>query len=347
MDRPNYILLGFENPLLDIQCRPETALLEKYGLEANNAILAEEKHMPLYDEIVKNYEVVYVAGGAAQNTIRGAQVLLPPNSTVYIGAISDDANGDQLRKAAEKDGIRPEYMITKVAPTGLCAVLITGHHRSLVTSLGAAEKYSVQHLQSPSVWKFVEGAKYFYLGAFAITHDGGYDTSIALAKHSVSEGKVFAMNLSAPFLSMFFKKRLDALSKYWDIVFGNETEAEAFAEASGWPKDSIPDIALRISQLPKETSTPRLVVITQGQNPTVVAMGGSVTQYQVNSVNVDDIVDTNGAGDAFCGGFMGLFANGEKNISKCVKAGHWLAEIVIKRVGPTYPPAEARVPFKG
>jgi len=347
MDRPNYILLGFENPLLDIQCHPEPALLEKYGLEANNAILAEEKHLPLYDEIVKNHEVVYVAGGAAQNTIRGAQVLLPPNSTVYIGAVSDDANGDQLRKAAEKDGIRPEYMTTKAVPTGLCAVLITGHHRSLVTSLGAAEKYSVEHLQSPSVWKFVEGAKYFYLGSFALTHDGGYATAIALAKHSVSEGKVFAMNLSAPFLSMFYKDRLDALSKYWDIVFGNESEAEAYAEASGWPKESIPDIALRISKLPKETLTSRLVVITQGRDPTVVAIGGSVTQYPVHPVDEADIVDTNGAGDGFCGGFMGLFANGERDIARCVNAGQWLASIVIKRVGPTYPPAEERVPFKG
>ena len=30
--------------------------------------------MPLYDDLVKNYKVHYIAGGAAQNSIRGAQV---------------------------------------------------------------------------------------------------------------------------------------------------------------------------------------------------------------------------------------------------------------------------------
>jgi adenosine kinase len=33
--------------------------------------------MPLYEELVKNYKVHYVAGGAAQNSIRGAQVFPP------------------------------------------------------------------------------------------------------------------------------------------------------------------------------------------------------------------------------------------------------------------------------
>ena len=49
-------------------------LLKKYGLKANDAILAEEKHMPLFEDLLKNYEAKLLAGGAAQNTARGAQV---------------------------------------------------------------------------------------------------------------------------------------------------------------------------------------------------------------------------------------------------------------------------------
>jgi len=48
--------------------------LEKYDLKANDAILAEEKHMPIYDDIVANAKVDYVAGGAAQNAARAAAV---------------------------------------------------------------------------------------------------------------------------------------------------------------------------------------------------------------------------------------------------------------------------------
>ena len=94
-------ILGMCNPLLDISaevlycfCLPLFSffsplflvtsfsakvpldLLKKYGVELNNAILAEEKHMPLYKELVTDYPVQYIAGGAAQNSIRVAQWML-------------------------------------------------------------------------------------------------------------------------------------------------------------------------------------------------------------------------------------------------------------------------------
>jgi len=49
-------------------------LLDKYDLKNNNAILAEEKHMPLYEELMKNKNIEYTAGGSAQNSLRVAQV---------------------------------------------------------------------------------------------------------------------------------------------------------------------------------------------------------------------------------------------------------------------------------
>ena len=52
----------------------DAALLQKYGLKDNDAILAEEKHMGLYDELLK-LDAKLIAGGAAQNTARGAQVI--------------------------------------------------------------------------------------------------------------------------------------------------------------------------------------------------------------------------------------------------------------------------------
>lgn len=50
------------NPLLDISADVSLDLLKKYDVSLNNAILAEEKHMPLYTELVNNYPVQYIAG---------------------------------------------------------------------------------------------------------------------------------------------------------------------------------------------------------------------------------------------------------------------------------------------
>lgn len=54
----------------------DDALLQQYGLKANDAILAEKEHLTLYEELIKNRDAKLLAGGAAQNTARGAQVRL-------------------------------------------------------------------------------------------------------------------------------------------------------------------------------------------------------------------------------------------------------------------------------
>ena len=53
-------------------------------------------------------------------------------------------------------------------------------------------------------------------------------------------------------------------------------------------------------------------------------------------IDSKDIVDTTGAGDAFVGGFLSQYVQGE-SIPQCVAAGNYLANIVIQRDGPTYP----------
>jgi len=69
-------VVGLGNPLLDISANVDEDFLSKYDLKPNNAILAEEKHKPLYDEMVKKYKVDYIPGGATQNTLRVAQVIV-------------------------------------------------------------------------------------------------------------------------------------------------------------------------------------------------------------------------------------------------------------------------------
>ena len=62
------------NPLLDIQATVAAGYLDKYGLESNNQILAEDKHLPIYKELVSWFPVDYFPGGATLNSIRVAQV---------------------------------------------------------------------------------------------------------------------------------------------------------------------------------------------------------------------------------------------------------------------------------
>lgn len=63
------------NPLLDIAVNTDAEIiLKKYDLKANDAILADKKHEPMYKELAGMEGVEYIAGGATQNSMRVAQV---------------------------------------------------------------------------------------------------------------------------------------------------------------------------------------------------------------------------------------------------------------------------------
>ena len=65
------------NPLLDISVEMnDDSVLKKYGLESGMAILAEEKHMPLYDELWNMPNREAIPGGAALNSARAANFML-------------------------------------------------------------------------------------------------------------------------------------------------------------------------------------------------------------------------------------------------------------------------------
>ncbi|KAH7920936.1 Ribokinase-like protein [Leucogyrophana mollusca] len=338
MAAPTYQLFCLGNPLLDVQVTGGEKLLEKYGLKANDAILAEDKHMPIYDEIVKNYTPTYVAGGASQNAARGAAYVLPPNSVVYTGCVGDDDLAEQLKAANKREGLQEAYLVKKGEKTGACAVVITGHHRSLVTTLRAAEKFEQSHLSSPAIAPLVEAAKVFYVEGFFLTH--GTESVLELSKKASNAAKVFVLNLSAPFIPQFFKAQLDQVIPHCDFIIGNESEAEAWASANGLPDSKdLPAIAKAIASLPKSNaSRPRTVIFTQGPHSTIVVSSAEPDApkvFKVNPLADSLIVDTNGAGDAFAGGFLGAYVAG-KPVDECIEVGHKMGAMCVQLVGPQF-----------
>lgn len=331
-------LLGMGNPLLDISAVVDQAFLDKYDLKLANQILAEEKHVPMYKELVKRGDVEYIAGGATQNSIRVAQWMLQVSgATAYMGCVGDDEFAKTMTETAAGDGVEVRYMVDPSTPTGTCAVCIVGGERSLVANLAAANNFKADHLKKEENWALVESSRVIYSAGFFITVSP--DSIKAAAEHCAAHDKVYCMNLSAPFIMQVppFKKVLMDTLPYVDFLFGNETEAATFAESEGWDTREAGEIALRISRLPKANgSRPRTVVFTQGKDPTAIAVGGRVRYFPVIPVPAAKLVDTNGAGDAFVGGFLSQLVAG-KPVEECVRAGNYAASVIIQRSGCTFP----------
>jgi adenosine kinase len=328
--------MGMGNPLLDISANVGQDLLDKYDVKLDSAILAEDKHQPLYQELIDSYSPQFIAGGATQNTIRVAQWMIQkPGQTAFMGSVGADAYAKQLEDCSSADGVLVHYMKDATTPTGTCAALIKDGERALVTNLDAANNFKQTHLETEKAKEIIEAAKFYYIAGFFLTVS--VESLVQVAEHSLANNKTFCLNLSAPFIVDFFGEQLSTAMEYADILFGNESEAAAYGKKNGMGED-LKEIALKVAALPKKGSRSRTVIFTQGSESTIVAFEGKVTVYAVEPLAKELLVDTNGAGDAFVGGFLSQLMNG-KEMADCVTAGHWAAKYIIQQSGTQLPSA--------
>jgi len=328
-------ILGLGNPLLDISATVGQDLLDKYGVEMDSAILAEEKHQPLFTELVEKYDPQYIAGGATQNTIRAAQWMMGAKQakhTAFMGCVGNDDYGKTLEKCASADGVYVHYMKDTETPTGTCAALIKDGERSLVTNLNAANNFKPSHLDTDEAKEIIDLAEIYYCAGFFLTVS--VPSLLKVAQHAADENKTFCLNLSAPFIVDFFSDQMAAAMPFADFLFGNESEAAAYGKKLG--KEDIKEIALAVAALPKENEKKkRTVVFTQGAGPTIVAYDGKVSEHKVVPLAKELLIDTNGAGDAFVGGFLSQLANG-KDLDACIKAGNFASRFIIQTSGTQF-----------
>jgi len=332
---PHKTLLGIGNPLLDISVKVEQAFLDKYNKKVGNAVLAEESDFGLYKEIQTYEDVLYIAGGSTQNSIRGAQWMSPVRGvTHYIGSIGNDPNGEILTKAASFDGVQTHYYISQKFRTGCCAVLIKNNERSLIADLAAANDYQHDHYLTPEIQSLIQSIDIFYSAGYFLTVSP--QTVVEIGKHCAEHNKILVWGTAAPFIVEFYFDRVQSVLPYVDYIVANETEAEKLVEKLGLQGKSIEDIMKVVSELPKANQKrSRTVIFTYGPDPVHIYTEGKLHKFNVPPIEKSAIVDTNGAGDAFLGGFLaGLLQ--EKSLEVCAKAGLYAARHIIQVSGTQY-----------
>lgn len=207
----------------------------------------------------------------------------------------------------------------------------------MCTDLAAANEYKIDHLKQPHIWSMVEASKVYYVGGYHLTVC--VPAAMALAEHAAATNKPFLLGLSAGFIPQFFKDPLAQILPYCDYIFGNENEAQIWGKENGHASASIPEIAKILANTDKiNKKRQRIVVITQGTEPTLVAVAGEddVRDYPVLPIDPKLICDTTGAGDAFAAGFLAGVVAGDST-ETCVKKGQWLAKLSIQELGPSFP----------
>merc|ERR1712056_48182 len=92
------------------------------------------------------------------------------------------------------------------------------------------------------------------------------------------------------------------------------------------------------SLIPSSKGVKRTVVVTQGSEPTIVAINGHVTEHAITALPKEKLVDTNGAGDSYVGGFLAALSKG-LSVAECCRVGAYSASVIVQHSGCTYPGA--------
>jgi adenosine kinase len=253
---------------------------------------------------------------------------------MLLGCIGNDSYGKRIEEALAKAGVKPVLEVNNENQSSRCGVGIHLKERCLIPDIRASSKLSMDFVEK-NLQTVASADILFIEGYFVIER---YEIVKYLASHFSSLGKKIAFTLSATFMIDNFPDKMLEISNQSHLVFCNDDEAIAFSKNNS---NNFEEISVAIHQMLQPLD--RLLIITCGSKPVVI----SKYDYKENRLDfimkssvypVDDteVVDTNGCGDSFVGGFLSQYIKGA-SLEKCARAGNWAASVIIKNVGCTYP----------
>lgn len=259
----------------------------------------------------------------------------------FFGSVGDDDVGEVYKKLLIKENIIPIFESIPNENTGRCLVLCKDTERAHVTDLGASIKISDDFIQDN--WNFIKDCSFIFTELYILRDKKNICKE--LAELGIQDDKKYGFNLPAPFfISAHFNDIYDFVQSA-DIVFANFDEATFFAEKLKEIQvlgscNSIEEVIKSLAMLPKKNpNKSRIIVITCGSNPAWVCEYHPqkpneiyCESYEVMDLPECNIIDTNGAGDSFAGGFLSQYIKG-KSLKESMKAGLWAANIIIQQRG--------------
>lgn len=277
----------------------------------NTDLVARVAALPACGETVLAQSLARWPGGKGLNQAIAAARL--GARTTMQGAVGNDPEGDVLRALLHDTGIHTHGVLANASrTTGLAQIWVASNgDNSIVVDPGANAELSAaevaQHLPKAAV----------YLVQCEIPSPA----AVAFLEGARERGGVRLLNLAPvpPDAS-----RLLALA---DVVIVNERELETTLEqigAGGSMPIAVAERAHRLLASPSQT-----VIVTLGA-------AGATVVTRTDSVHVParkaPVVDTTGAGDAFCGALAAELAAGQ-GLASAVRNATLAASIVVGRAG--------------
>jgi sugar/nucleoside kinase (ribokinase family) len=304
-------IIGIGNALLDVLLRLESdATLERMGMKKGAMDLIEEAQMEAIHIGQQGLERHIAPGGSVCNTMRalanlGAEV-------GYVGKIGSDQAGMFYEQAVRDAGVTPYFVHTE-GSSGCATVLMSPDgERTMATFLGPAATLSAAEISPEALSRY----DCVYIEGYLISNEALF---LPILQRADQSGIKVALDLSNFNIVNGYKDLLqEVIPRYVDILFSNESEAEAY---TGLPA------AKAVSEIAEQVA---VSVVTVGKKGALIGSIGRVFSVPASGGKA---VDTTGAGDHFAAGFLyGQSVGASLEVS--AQAGSLLAGYAVETIGP-------------
>lgn len=315
----NTRLLGISNAIVDVLSHVDEDFLDRIGAPLGSMTLIDEARA--HEIYAMMGPATEMSGGSVANTIAGFANLGGP--AAYIGRVADDQLGEIFVHDMRSLGVNVRLIPAPAnSPTARCHVLISDDgQRTMQTYLGACTELSVtdvteQTVGAPAVI-LLEG----YIWDLA---DGPAVAAKAIDMARANGGKI-ALSLSDSFCVERHRDAFHAAVKNGvDIVVADDDEVNALLQTNSF-EESMQAL----------DGYDNLFAITRSEKGSVIRHGDEIIVQEATPV--DTVVDTTGAGDAWCAGFLYGLTH-DQTLQESARIGTFCGTQVIQQVGARIEP---------
>lgn len=252
----------------------------------NTDLVARVQRAPAAGETVTGSAFDIFGGGKGANQALSAA--RSGAATTMLGAVGDDDFGRQRLADLRADGIDVENVdVSTVAASGVALIVVEEHGENRIAYVpGATLTITPDHA--------VAAFRRSGAAIVSTTLELPNEALLALYDAARSDGAVLVLNATPEPAS---GRQLVPLA---DVLIVNETEARDLLGDGQW--DRWDETCRKLQEM-----GPRHIVITLGGEGAVARFGDATLQASAPPV---EVVDTTGAGDAFCGAFAAHLAEG-------------------------------------
>jgi sugar/nucleoside kinase (ribokinase family) len=318
MAQPTFDLVGVGNPIMDLLAHvPESFLTTHVAGDKGGMVLVD------HDDIARlvaklDTDFAITPGGSAANATLGATRL--GLRTTYVGKIGGDKTAlDYFANFTAAGGDGSRFKRASL-PNGRCLSLVTPDgQRTMRTHLGAAMTMRPDEI-SPADFA---GARHAHIEGYLMFNPALADKVVTSAR---AAGCTLSIDLSSfEVVNVARNWLLAQIKQGVHIIFANEDEVRALFQdqASGY------DVLAK--QL---ASHGGIAAVKMGKDGAWVARGGDL--HRIAAVQVAQLVDTTGAGDAWAAGFLFGYLRGHA-LPAAGAIGSLLGAETVQHLGPTIP----------